>query len=59
MYDAIPKINDMDHSRVVMSISLFLLIHAAMLVGLRTQAVTKNIPKIIENAPGIAWIHIV
>ena len=59
MYDAIPKINDMDHSRIVMSISLFLLLHAAILAGLRTQATTKNIPKIIENAPGIAWIQIV
>ena len=59
MYEAIPKINDMDHSRVVMSISLFLLLHAAILAGRRTHAATKNIPKIIETAPGITWIHIV
>jgi hypothetical protein len=49
----------MDHSRIIMSISLFLLLHATILAGLRTQATTKNIPKIIENAPGIAWTQIV
>ncbi len=59
MYEIIPKINDMDHRKVVMSINLFLLLHATMLVGFKTHAATKNIPKIIENAPGTIWIHIV
>ena len=53
MYEAIPNINDISQNRVVMSISLFLLLHAAKLAGRRAQATTKNIPSIIEIVPGI------
>ncbi len=54
MYVDIPKIKDMNQNRVVMSISLFLLLHAAILDGRRAHAPTNTIPNIIAMVPGIA-----
>ena len=54
MYVAIPKIKDMNQNRVVISISLFLLLHDAILAGCRAHAPTKTIPNIIAIAPGTA-----
>lgn len=54
MYVAIPKINDMNQSTVVMSINLFFLLQAAMFFGCRTHDPTNMIPSIIAIAPGMA-----
>ncbi len=53
MYEAIPNINDVSQSRVVMSMILFSLLHDAMLAGRRAHAATKTIPNINAMAPGI------
>jgi len=54
MYVTIPNINDINHRIKVMSISLFLLKHAAISETRKSHAITTKNPRISAIVPATA-----